>query len=107
MPLRLLLPLCAALLAACQSPPAADDTASILPQPVSRYECADGIKLDVRLTSDAALISVNGSDEIQLPRLAGGANKSVYTNGKQTVEVAGDTLSYGLGRAVPVTCKGG
>jgi len=107
MPLRLLLPLCAALLAACQSPPAADDTASILPQPVSRYECADGITLDVRLTGDVALISVNGSDEIQLARLANSGNKSVYTNGKQTVEIAGGTLSYGLGRAVPMTCKGG
>ena len=38
MPLRLLLPICAALLAACQARPSVDGKVSILPQPVSRYE---------------------------------------------------------------------
>ena len=99
----------AALLGACQSmpPPDAKGGASTLPQPVRRYECADGVKLDVRLTGDAAMISVNGSDEIQLRQLSSSGNKAVFTNGKQTVEIAGGDLSYGLGRAVPVACKGG
>jgi hypothetical protein len=96
-----------AVVAACQSTaPVPGDGASVMPHPVSYYECADGTKLDVRLTGDSALIRVNGSDEIQLPQLTSSGNKSVYTNGKQTVEIAGGTLSFGLGRAVPVTCKG-
>lgn len=106
MAIRIVVIALCAVVAACQSTaPTQGGGASILPHPVSYYECADGTKLDVRLTGDSALIRVNGSDEIQLPQLASSGNKSVYTNGKQTVEIAGGTLSLGLGRAVPVTCK--
>jgi hypothetical protein len=94
-----------AVLAACESPPGIGGSAPGKSTPVSYYECADGTKLDVRMTEDAALVRVNGGDEIQLPKVTSSGVKTVITNGKQTAEIDGSQLRWSLGRAEPIECK--
>ena len=96
-----------AVLAACESPAGIGDMTSGRSTPVSYYECPDGTRLDVRMTDDAALVRVNGGDEIQLPKVSSSGIKTVITNGKQTAEIEGARLRWSLGRAEPVECKSG
>ncbi len=73
--------------------------------PVSQYGCSDGTRLSVRLLGDRARVSVNGARAIVLPVM--GSDGTTFSNGRQTLTIRQGQLSWGLGRAMPVPCRGG
>ena len=62
-------------------------------------------RLSVRLLGDRARVSVNGARAIVLPVM--GSDGTTFSNGRQTLTIRQGQLSWGLGRAMPVPCRGG
>ena len=100
--------LSALVLASCETPtPAPTPGPSIgvgNPYPVSNYKCGN-TRLAVRLMGERASVSVDGADPIDLP--VSGSSGTTFSNGRQTLIVEQGSVSWGLGRAVPVAFTGG
>ncbi len=74
------------------------------PYPVSNYQCGE-TRLAVRLMGERASVSIDGAPAIDLP--VSGSSGTTYSNGRQTLIIDQDRVSWGLGRAVPIACTGG
>jgi len=96
-------------LAGCHTapPPAAGGGASIFPPPVSRYSCADGTLLAVRLLGESASVQVGDQAAITLPQLSSSADLTSFSNGRQLLEIRRGQVFWGLGRSTPQPCTGG
>lgn len=66
------------------------------------YSCDDGTQLTVDYAGGQARVAVIGGVSMTLPMM--GAD--YYSNGRYSVRGRGAQMSWGVGRAVPTTCRG-
>ncbi|MET0183299.1 MAG: hypothetical protein ABW199_10470 [Caulobacterales bacterium] len=66
------------------------------------YTCADGTQLTVDYADGQARVAVIGGVSMTLPMM--GAD--YYSNGRYSVRGRGAQMNWGVGRAVPTTCRG-
>lgn len=90
-------------LAACSTnpfePPAPDLP---LTGPIA-YTCADGTQLMVDYQGAEARVAIIGGPSMVLPS----AGENYYSNGRYAVRGAGANAQWEVGRAAPVSCRGG
>ena len=95
---------------ACQPQPGTEPAASIggsgPTHPVSQYQCGD-TKLGVQLLGESASVSVNGAAPVQLPEHGSTAERTVFSDGQQTLAIEAGKLAWTRQQGTPVGCTGG
>lgn len=95
---------------ACQPQQSAEPVANIggsgPTHPVSQYQCGD-TKLGVQLLGESASVSVNGGAPVRLPEHGSTAEKTVFSDGQQTLTIEAGKLAWTPQQGTPVGCTGG